>query len=107
MSASVSGVSLNGISGTPTPAPAGKRREALASVTFDASYPTGGYALTAGQFGLTMLEEVQVSGTTQGGLPACWVVSTGKLKVFSAVGTEETATTDLHTDSILVKAYGF
>ena len=60
----------------------GTRREVRGTITFDASYPTGGEAVTLTQLGLTRLDWLTVN-TTDGHVPA-WdgSTSTPKVKLF-------------------------
>ncbi len=80
-------------------------------VTFDASYPTGGYALSPAKFGLGTVSVVLFDS------PLGYVVdynsSTDKIQVYvmpaaAAAGplVEETATTDLHTVTAHFVAFG-
>ena len=50
-----------------------------ATVAFDSSYPTGGEAITAAQFGLAAIDDVIV--TNGGGYVVSYIPSTGKLLV--------------------------
>jgi hypothetical protein len=77
------------------------------AVTFDASYPTGGYALTAASLGFVTLDTVDAASLSNLGSRLCgWNQATGKLQVYSALGTEVANTTDLHLDGCLVEAVG-
>jgi hypothetical protein len=65
----------------------GHQRQVTVSVTFDNSYPTGGEAVTAGDFGLSVIEDVIVHGPAANaagtaGLPVHYNRSTGKLQLF-------------------------
>jgi hypothetical protein len=85
----------------------GARRRVLAQVNFDNSYPTGGYALTPAFFGLSALDTVDCGSVSQAGTRlVSWDQVNGKLKVYSALGTEVVNTTDIHTDSVIVEAFG-
>lgn len=84
----------------------GTRRTAIFKVTGDASYATGGYAITAAQFGLRALLGVLLLGTYTSGAStygAVYNATTGKL-VFTVNGSEVTNATDIHTISVLVAA---
>lgn len=83
----------------------GSRRAVNAVVTFDTSYPSGGYALTAAQFGLVQLDFVQANMDQSGTYFGVWVTSTSKLQLFTASATEN-VTADIHTKSMVVTAYG-
>jgi hypothetical protein len=89
-----------------TVSPPGSYRRVFATVTFDASYPTGGYVVTAALFGLSMLATVD-AGCTQLGRIANFNQATSKVQLFSAATTEVANTTDVHLDSIVVEAIGF
>lgn len=95
----------------PAPAPEGKARVVHGYYNLGPSYPTGGFVLVPGLFGFTQVDAVLVGGASLLGKPVAWVPSAtagagGKLKVFSAIGTEEASGTDLHTDSIMVEVRG-
>lgn len=88
-----------------SPTVPGDRREKHCRITFDTSYPTGGYALTASTFGLAILDRVVVMGCTLLGRLACWDSTNNKLLVFKAVLTENDVA-DIHADSVQVIAVG-
>jgi hypothetical protein len=83
----------------------GSRRRWNGVLTLDNSYPTGGYTLPASLFKLDQVEAVLVMSTL-GGKPAAWNSTTSKLQVFSAVGTEVSNGTDLHTEQVTVEVIG-
>ena len=100
---------VDGVGSRPKGAAApGSRRHNIVQVTFDSSYPTGGYALTAAQCGLSVIDVVDPMGPTDatGTWLPVWVASTGKIKLLSALGTEVTSTTDVHTGSIYCNVWG-
>ena len=80
----------------------GSRRRALVTLTLDNSYATGGYALPS-TLGFTSVDAV-LAGNTSAGKPVFWTGS--KLKVFSAIGTEVTATTDLSAETVVAEIVG-
>lgn len=86
--------------------PGGDTRRAFALVTFDASYPTGGYAVSPSLFGLTQIAALDANPSSAAH-PVVWNPATGKLQVFTAQGTEVADTTDIHTVTCLVEAIGF
>lgn len=92
-------------SGPGGPQVPGARRTNRVKVTFDASYPAGGYVLTAANFGLTALDDVTCELAQDGTLAGVFVQSTSKLMLFSAIGTEN-GTADIHTKSMVVSASG-
>lgn len=61
-----------------------------ARVTFDASYTTGGLAITAADVGLSSIDTVQITVTTPSAATTAdqvaWNRSTGKLMVFASNG---------------------
>lgn len=62
----------------------------IADVTFDASYPTGGLALTPGQLGLKEITTVNDDGV--GGRTFPYNRSTGKLMAFASTTEVANAT---------------
>jgi hypothetical protein len=66
----------------------GRRRVLYADITLDASYPTGGYALSAAPFGLKGIIGMQVLGgnTASGPYEAFYNTQTGNLQVFYSPG---------------------
>lgn len=80
----------------------GSRRRALVTLTLDSSYPTGGYALPA-TLGFVSVDAV-LAANTSAGKPVFWTGS--KVKVFSAIGTEVTSTTDLSAETVVVEIIG-
>lgn len=85
----------------------GSRRRVTALITGDTSYPTGGYALSAGSFGLNSLDRVIPDGVDQSGaVLVVWNNATQKLQLFSALGTEVVNATNVSARSVLVEAEG-
>ena len=68
----------------------------LADITFDASYPTGGYAVAASDFGLDrVLDTVMVNNVTAAGTRlVAYDPATKKLKIFTALSTEASNASD-------------
>ena len=64
-----------------------------ATVAFDSSYPTGGEAIAAADLGLDAAIDFAVV-TTGGADVVVWDRATGKLKIFTADGTEATNASD-------------
>jgi hypothetical protein len=81
----------------------GSRRRAVVGITFDSSYPTGGETVLASDIGLVSIDAAIV-GLTSTGKPVYWTGS--KLKVFSAIGTEVSDTTDLSAEVVTVEFIG-
>lgn len=81
-------------------------------VTFDSSYPTGGYVITPSMCGFdaTILALLPSAATTSGNWMCAVNETTDKIKVIDhltgGAGTECTATTDLHLESVFCVAYG-
>lgn len=90
----------------------GALRFAPILVTFDASYPIGGYAITPAMcgFGSTVLALLPSAATTSGNWICAVNETTDKIKVIDhltgGTGTECTPATDLHLESVFCVAYG-
>lgn len=94
-------------------------KRTVSTVVGDASYPTGGTALTAQQLGLpTTLVYAKVVGlagsaANNGAVSAYFNNSTGKLQAFATTGVspvglvEVTATTNLSGLTFLIEAEGY
>lgn len=76
----------------------------IADVTGDASYPTGGYAITPAIFGLTTFDFVLVPSAK--GYGANYNDATGKIVVYASAGTEVTAATNLSAVTFRIMAMG-
>lgn len=87
--------------------PAGSYRRAFFTITPDASYPTGGYPLTPGQFGLVSIIAVDANPSQGAGHPVVYNVSTGKLQYFTSGGTEVANATNLSTYPVVAEVIGF
>jgi hypothetical protein len=82
----------------------GNKRIVLASITFDASYPTGGEALTAAELGLSSLDHViPLPHASRIGV---WDDTNSKIKLYTALGTEAANTSDQSTIVLVVLAIG-
>lgn len=87
-----------------------------ARVTFDASYPTGGLAITAANVGLSTIDTMQITVTTPSAATTSdqvvWNSATGKLMVFASNGAapaqlvEMANATSLASLVVDVLAYG-
>jgi len=90
----------------------GSRRRAIATVTGDTSYPSGGYPLTAGMFGLTTLDTVFTPALDQTGTWfVTWDQTNSKLKLWEigpseGAGTEEENGVSVSTMVVVVEALG-
>ncbi len=89
----------------------GAAKEALAEVTLDNNYPTGGYAFSPALFGFSILR-FAVPVTTNQGYVAILDQANQKVKIFkNATGAgkliEETGGTDLSTVKVYFLVRGF
>lgn len=98
----------------------GTERVVRATITFDASYPTGGEAFTAAQLGLTSLKDVQpyagLGSSTTGYVPV-WNRSVSSPLLLVLMGDNNNAsdgplievanTTDLSAFVCQIRAVGF
>jgi hypothetical protein len=75
----------------------------IADIALDSSYPTGGEAISASQFGLNSIDFVMPSFSA--GYDAEYDHANKKLKMFTA-GSEVTDTTDLSAVTVRVLAIG-
>lgn len=68
----------------PTKYSIGARFQTVSQITLDASYPTGGYALTGQQLGLTngIIDFIDAGVSPNGGYLLAYNAATGKLQVF-------------------------
>lgn len=81
----------------------GDLAEVVMDITGDASYPTGGYAVTV------PLSQIVLADITPGaatGHPVAWDYAAGKLKVFTSGGAEVAAATNLSTMVVRAQFYG-
>lgn len=99
----------------------GTQRCVRGTVTFDASYPTGGEAFTAAQLGLTSVRRVRFypgqAGTGTDSYVPVWNQSTSAPKVLAFMGDNNNAsdgplievanTTDLSTLVVPFDAFGY
>lgn len=89
----------------------GDRHFAIADVTFDSSYPTGGYAVTPATFGLTSSIDFLVANDAAGYNVRFDNVNS-KIMLYDtgassgAVLAETASTTDVHTVTTRVLAFG-
>lgn len=62
----------------------GGRWQAITSLTLDASYPTGGYAVTGQQLGLPagLVDYVDLGSASNGGYQLSYNYATGKIQAF-------------------------
>lgn len=88
-----------------TPIKFSNRRGAVADVTFDNSYPTGGEVLTPKQLGLNVIDYITVENTET----HIFVYNRAnqKLKALTALGTEVSSETDLSAVTVRVFAVGW
>ena len=81
----------------------GNTKEVIVTITGDASYPTGGYALTFPGITTVLFVDAQSSSS---GHPAVWNYATGKLQFFTSGGTEVTAATNLSAVTVRAAVLG-
>lgn len=87
----------------------GSHQVRWATVTFDASYPTGGEAVTAADFQLAELKNVLVAAPSiddEALNSALWDAANSKILVVDAAGAQEGNTTDLSATTVEVIALG-
>lgn len=88
----------------------GDHVDVQADVTFDSSYPTGGEVLTAADFGLNDLDNVQPQplafAQAAGFRVVEWVRSTNALRLWTALGTEAANASDQSATKVTVLARG-
>lgn len=77
----------------------GNKRVVVASVTFDSSYPTGGEAVAASDFGLSSIDVILPFPLSN--RIAVWDATNSKVLLYTALGTEAADTSD--QSAIVVK----
>ena len=90
-----------------TPSPPGYQRSAFATVTGDASYPTGGYALTPQQFGFAQSITFMDPNMSNAAHIITWNSATQKLQFWTAQNTEVANTTNVSTVTVQIQAFGY
>lgn len=87
------------------------RKRVEATLTLPSSYPTGGFDVSQGSAlfpGIAfVVEDVVCSSCSSTGNPVFFDKANMKIKVFSAIGTEVTNTTDLSSKTLDVVAKGY
>lgn len=87
----------------------GDRKVVYATVTFDNSYPTGGEAIAAADFGgeLRSLDRIETQGVnTAGNRLVVWDRANSKLLLFTALGTQATNASDQSAIVVEITAIG-
>lgn len=88
----------------------GNKRQSVAEVTFDSSYPTGGESVTAAQLGLSKVDYALCNIIAVGGTvdvaEAFYDKANSKIKVFDQTPAEVANTADLSTLSVRIVAWG-
>lgn len=79
-------------------------RMVVTTVTFDASYATGGESLTPADLGLNRID--WLSATTDGSFAVVWDKANNKLKAYTNAGAEVTNATSLATLAVRILAVG-
>lgn len=59
----------------------------MGTITFDSSYPTGGEAVTAADFGMSAIHTMIISSTDEAGISARWDHANLKIKLFDEDNT--------------------
>lgn len=87
----------------------GDRYYAQVTLTLPSAYPTNGFDVTAvGLFGFNFaVDSVNCASATSAGKPVFYDKANGKIKVFSAIGTEVSLNTDLSAETLNVDARGY
>ena len=81
-------------------------------VTFDSSYPTGGEAVTAGNFGFTLeILNVIAGQTNVAGIDAVWDSANSKVLLYdedntSGIAAQVADTTDMSATTVPVRVIG-
>lgn len=65
----------------------GRLRTWVGTITFDSSYPTGGEAIDAGQFGMSSIVTLIVGSTDEAGISARWDQANSKIILFDEDNT--------------------
>ena len=81
----------------------GNLKEVIVTITGDASYPTGGYAITFPGITNVVFADIQSSST---GHPCAWNYATGKLQFFTSGGAEVAAATNLSAVTVRAAVIG-
>lgn len=83
------------------------KRYLVVDIQFDNSYPTGGEAVAASDFGLSSIDDLRVPSQNAAGTRLfAWDQANSKIKVFTAVGTEATNASDQSTQTVRVHVIG-
>lgn len=87
----------------------GDRRRAVASVTFDNSYATGGLAFTPAAVGLNVIEDtvITVTAPVSAAAVVTYDATNQKLKALVQAGTEVAAATNLSALTVQVVCSGW
>lgn len=86
----------------------GNLRRWLGTITFDSSYPTGGEAIAASDFGLAQIEHVQLA-TGVGALDITphWDQTNSKIILaVSSTGLQVANTTDMSATTVIATVHG-
>ncbi len=73
----------------------GNKHVIMATIALDSSYPTGGEAVTAANFGLNTIERFLIQTVTDGTRLYSFDAANSKIQAWTALATEVTNTTDL------------
>lgn len=90
--------------------PPGNFRDQFVRITFDTSYPTGGYSLTPALCGMYYLNHVLTNGITEAGrgcVPIRQSDGTWKLKLYvTSTGAEVANAVDVSADRVIATVWG-
>ncbi|MGH7744114.1 MAG: hypothetical protein ACREQ5_04745 [Candidatus Dormibacteria bacterium] len=109
MAISIAASPANFLTSSLSPQSFGTDKVFLASISCDASYPTGGYSVNPYLFGLNLIKFIIVpAALVPGGVVAylIWNETTNLLQAFNQTGAEIANTTDLHTVIVSVIIFG-
>ena len=82
----------------------GNKREVIATVLFDSSYPTGGEAVAAADFGLSSVDTLSVY--QHASRIGVYDHTNNKILLYTALGIEAASTSDQSTITVYVRVSG-
>lgn len=85
----------------------GRFKQVIATVAADASYGTGGYAISAAELGLTQIVNVIISVDGVGTHFGVWDYTNSKLMVFVAAGTQVAGSADINALRFRIRVTGY
>ena len=84
-----------------------RHKVVYATVAADASYATGGYPVTAAEFGMTQILDVSLSTVGVGTHFAVFDYTNSKIMVFVAAGTQVANAADINTLRFKIRVTGY